>query len=184
MKFSAILLIASIASNTHAAGNLRSGINTPDINESEKPASPAEGVVLIKEHPNNRNLDGGNERMENVLAAESGGAGALQAEEQRAQATREKLLGEATTTAADTPSFDFKPKEGPTEPVRTELYAEEAESYNTDYGINIVGGDASDPNEFPYYGKSILRHPIPNECSTWSITHSFLTWAVSRPKLI
>jgi hypothetical protein len=153
MKFAfAIILIATVASNTRAAGNLRSGAsNTQSINESEQPASPDEGVLLMKHHPNNRNLQGGNDRMENVFAAEWGTVGDLQAEEQeRGQATREKLLGEMTTKAADTPSFELTPKAEPTEPVPTEPYSE-AES-NTDFGINIVGGEASDPNEFPYYG--------------------------------
>jgi hypothetical protein len=164
MKFTfAVLLIASIASSTHAAGNLRSGTKTPDINESEQPASPAEGVLVLKENPDNRNL-GGSDRMANVLANESGSEGDLDAEEQR-EATREKrqkmkaLLDETTTTAADTPWFEMKPKEVP-----TESYPEEIESDNIDFGINIVGGDASDSNEFPYYGTSLL-HTIPKERS-------------------
>ncbi len=47
MKFSfAFILIASIASNVNAAGNLRSGAGTQDIDESEQPGSTDQGVLL------------------------------------------------------------------------------------------------------------------------------------------
>jgi hypothetical protein len=164
MRFtSIIILIASIASNTHAAGNLRAGANTPGIDESEQEqAPPAEGLLLLavqEENPNNRSLEGGDDRMANVLVAKSGSAGELHAEEQR-EATREKhqkmktLLDETTTTTGDMPSFEMKPIEAPTEPC-----TEDAESKNSDFEINIVGGDVSDAGEFPYYGASFL-HPI------------------------
>jgi hypothetical protein len=184
MKFAfAIILIASVASSTHAAGNLRSGANTQSINESEQPGSPDKGVLLMKEQPNNRNLQGGNDRMQNVLAAEWGTAGDLQAEEQeRAQATREKLLGEMTTTAADTPLFELTPKDEPTEPVPTEPYSE-ADFNNTDFGVRIVGGEVSDPNEFPYYGTSFFRHPISKRTPYLEDESLFLTWTVSCSQL-
>jgi hypothetical protein len=182
MKFtSAILLIASIVSNTHAVGNLRSGTKTPGIDESEKPASPAEGVLVLKENHNNRDLEGDNDHMANILGDESGSEGDLDAEEQR-EATREKRqkmkapLDETTTTPADTPSFEMKPKEVP-----TESYPEETESDNIDFGINIVGGDASDPNEFPYYGTSLL-HTIPKE-TQYLKDESSLTETISCPQL-
>jgi hypothetical protein len=166
---SAIILIVSITSKAHAAGSLRSGTNTPGIDESEQTVPSAEGVLHMKENPNKRSLEGGNDRMANTLAAESGSAGELHAEEQR-EATREKkermkaLLDETTTTIGDTPRFEMKPKEVP-----TESNSEEAESNNSDIGILIVGGEASSTNEFPYYGTSFL-HPIAKERSTWRMS--------------
>jgi hypothetical protein len=163
MKFtSTIILIASIASNTHAAENLRAGASsTPGIDESEQEqAPPAEGLLLLavqEENPNNRSLKGGDDRVASVLVAKSGGADELHAEEQR-EATREKHqkmttpLDETSTTTGDMPSFEMTPIEAPMEP-----YAEEAGTNSSDFGISIVGGDVSDAGEFPYYGESFLR---------------------------
>ena len=40
--------------------------------------------------------------------------------------------------------------------VKITLDGEIVQKQDTDYGINIVGGDISDANEFPYFGTSLI----------------------------
>jgi len=53
------------------------------------------------------------------------------------------LLDEATMAVPDPPHSELTLKE-------PQEYT--SEDTSTNFGINIVGGDVSDENEFPYYG--------------------------------
>jgi hypothetical protein len=139
MKISkASILFVAFTSLTDASGNLRAATEVVADATRETTSS---GSLHMKANPLDRALEG-DTRMANILDVSESDIEAL--EERKGEATRQKYE-KMNPPNEDTPSYEIKVK-GPTDA-----------DGNTDFGINIVGGELSDAGEFPYYGKSLFR---------------------------
>jgi hypothetical protein len=144
-------------------GNLRvaRSIVASDNQETTSGSSsttPAAKTVHKKENQNTRKLAGINKPKANTLTAAQHG---------RADATHEKrqrmkggLIGRRTSNAphATSPMHNLKLKDPPHQQSQPEEETEQdndnnSSSNNNNFDVNIVGGEQSDPGEFPYYGK-------------------------------
>ena len=165
MKFpTGIIAIASIVCKTHASGHLRTsgaGKNTDPCDDHEG-GFRVEASVHMKGQSDSRSL----EERDETLASELH-------EQQKLEATikkREKAKAPGDTAI---PSYVMYPKkEQPTEPIP------ELAEPNSDFVVNIVGGDISDANEFPYFGTlpMYLNYPhLPADSIVWRRGDSSLT---------
>ena len=195
----AIILIASIASNALASGNLRSSDAGVDpVDELEDGVVGA--VLRMKETPNDRLLEG----------SDSDTMTSMTLEEKKKQATLEKLqqktkqsvvitkkqapfaeesnpaedAAEPTSNDANLRIFATRGKfqqnkpylKRQKKPVTAQSNPEDDESTNNnDIGVRIVGGEQSDPNEFPYYGTPLLLGMRPFRNDVGSLTSTFFS---------
>jgi hypothetical protein len=144
MKFTnAIIVIASIVCQTHASGHLRSSSaskKSDPIDKNQGARYLVEVSMNMKGQADSRTLEESNETLASELHYQKKLDATLKKQEKM------MALGDETITP---PSYALHPKE-PTKP------KPEVAEANTDYGINIVGGDISDANEFPYFGTSLI----------------------------
>jgi len=141
---SAIVVLASLASSARASDHLRSRKNNGHVEEQEI----VEAFVHMKENPQGtRLLEGSHEGMTS--------------EEKKRQATQEKhekMMDEAMMTVPDAPYSELILKE--TDGDSIDDYISEYNETSSDFGINIVGGEVSDENEFPYFGTLCLARRL------------------------
>ena len=194
----AIIVIASIASNALASGNLRSSDAGVDpVDELEDGVVGA--VLRMKETPNDRLLEG----------SDSDTMTSMTLEEKKKQATLEKLQQQTKQsvmiTKKQAPFAEESNPEGAAEPtsndanlrifatrgkfqqnkpylkrqkkpVTAQSNPEDDESTtDNDIGVRIVGGEQSDPNEFPYYGTPLLLGMRPFRNDVVSLTSTFFS---------
>jgi trypsin len=187
----AIILIASIASHALASGNLRSAAKGEELEGSVVGA-----VLRVKANPNNRLLEGsGSDTTASVTLEEKKKQATLKKLQQKKQAvtitqkepiTEESTpedVAEPTTHDADLRIVAAREKFQQKKPylkrqktnVTAEANTEDEESTNNDVGVRIVGGEQSDANEFPYYGKALLLGiwPFRNRRDVESLTRTF-----------
>jgi len=142
--------MASIASGTYASGNLRSP--TIDIDHVEDDMLLTPPLVHMKGKANENRIlgEGSDERVRDEIH-----------EEKKRQATKEKKYQQMHTVVDETTISTHLDSES------TESIPKDGES-NPDLGIKIVGGEMSDENEFPYYGRfcHLSRESASSFCST------------------
>ena len=139
MKFTKVIIVmASIVCKTRASGYLRSsgeGKNT-EPSDDQKGGYLVEASVHMKGQPDSRTL----EESDETLASELHNQKKLEATLKKQE--KVKPLGDEATI----PSYVLYPKED-----STNENSDVAETIS-DFDVNIVGGDISDANEFPYFG--------------------------------
>jgi hypothetical protein len=140
MKFpKVVIVIVSIVCNTHASGHLRSfgaGKNTDPSDDQQEGGYLVEASVHMKGQPDSRTLEDIDETLTSELHNQ------LKLEATLKKQEKVKPLGDEATI----PSYVLYPKKD-----STNENPDVAET-NSDFDVNIVGGDISDANEFPYFG--------------------------------
>ena len=138
MKFPKVVIVmASIVCKTRASGYLRSsreGKNS-DPSDDQEGGYLVEASVHMKGQPDSRTL----EESDETLASELHNQQKLEATLKKQE--KVKPLGDEATI----PTYVLYPKEDSTNE------NSDAEPIS-DFDVNIVGGDISDANEFPYFG--------------------------------
>jgi hypothetical protein len=126
MKFSAAsMFLATVVSFADASsGSLRAISST--ISQQQEPRAES---LHMKGDSSHRMLEG------------------EASQDKKKEATRDKY---EKMKARSMPSYKLTPKDDV--PIESTLLQQEARLNNTDFGINIVGGEVSDSGEFPYYG--------------------------------
>jgi len=150
---STIVVLASLTGSVYASDHLRSRNDIAHVEEKETKKT-FEAFVYMKQSPDrSRLLHRSHETMTS--------------EEKKRQATLEKhekmdaLQDEVMMTVPGAPYSELTLKE-------TNGYIDDFIPDNngtsSDFGINIVGGEVSDENEFPYYG-TLCRPSSETRCT-------------------
>jgi len=132
--------MASIASVTYASGNLRSP--TKDIDHVGEEILPTLPLVHMKGKANEKRIlgEGSDDRVRNEIH-----------EEKKRQATKEKKYQQMHTMVYEVTMSTHDDSDS-TGDESTESIPKDGEA-NRGLSTKIVGGDESDENEFPYYGR-------------------------------
>ena len=193
----AILLIASIGRHARASGNLRSSDAGVDPGEGLEDGV-AGAVLRMKENHNNRLLEGSSSDTMTSMTIEEK---RKQATLEKLQQTKQSIVitkkqppmteesnpegaAEPTSNDANLRIFATRGKfqqnkpylKRQKKPVTAQSNPEDDESTNNnDIGVRIVGGEQSDPNEFPYYGTPLLLGMRPFRNDVGSLTSTFFS---------
>jgi len=176
MRFTSSILVAIAAfagsGNTHVSGHLRSSTSSNDPIDGEQPQRVKAALYMTMEGPQD----------ECML---QDGTADIDSLERKTQATMEKYGPEDVNYLVDdeVPGYEIYPKEGIgyVDESTTQAIIEspiksvhDTEGYDNNFEVKIVGGDVSDPNEFPYFGTWQYMIALSYHLEVYRYTHIIL----------